>query len=87
MKKLERLNGELFETLKKNEISTIAEIEGGLKHVFFDSSKGLYVNGMLVDEWAFKLTLLGYDVARPIEIENNLDIIVEKISNMDSTSL
>lgn len=61
----------------------LSHVTGG-RNYYFDSTKGLYVNGMLVDSWRFKLALLGYDVSRPEIIENDLDEIVIKINELDS---
>ena len=50
-------------------LNSLKSIEGGA--IFFDSSKGLYINGMLVDAWTFKLALMGFDVAQPDEDDGN----------------
>jgi hypothetical protein len=61
MRKLE----ELFSSNEVLENEEKAVVSGGA--IFFDSRKKLYINGIEVDAWTFRLALMGFDVAMPAE--------------------
>lgn len=65
MKNLENM----FTKNEKLSIAELASSNGGA--IWFDSSKGLYINGMEVDAWVFRLALMGFDVYSPVESDGN----------------